>query len=94
MALTILACYDITDDGRRAKVAAQLQRWGDRIQYSVFLCTVTAEDLPGLLDAVTEILDADEDSFLVIRQCATCWDARVVVGQSQPSTPELYWAAF
>ncbi|MFI8774620.1 CRISPR-associated endonuclease Cas2 [Gordonia sp. NPDC062954] len=38
MAVTILVAYDITEDRRRARLAALLQAWGDRIQYSVFIC--------------------------------------------------------
>lgn len=94
MALTVIACYDITDDDRRAKVAARLQRWGDRIQYSVFLCSIAADDLPELVETVTAIIDADSDSFFVARQCGTCWDTRIVVGQSQPTPAPLFWAAF
>lgn len=94
MALTVLACYDIADDDRRAKVAARLQRHGDRIQYSVFLCSVAPEGLPAIVAEVGEIIDPETDSFFVARQCAACWDRRVTIGQSQPPTQELYWAVF
>ncbi|NLI18441.1 MAG: CRISPR-associated endonuclease Cas2, partial [Actinomycetales bacterium] len=40
MALTMVVSYDVTRDDRRAKLAALLQTWGDRIQYSVFLLTL------------------------------------------------------
>ncbi|OZF37603.1 CRISPR-associated endonuclease Cas2 [Rhodococcus sp. 14-2483-1-2] len=94
MALTVIACYDISNDDRRAKVAARLQRWGDRIQYSVFLCTIAAEELAALVEAVTAIIDPDIDSFFVARQCGTCWNGRIMVGQSQPTPAPLFWAAF
>ena len=94
MALTVIACYDISEDGRRARVAARLQRWGDRIQYSVFLCTIAAKDVPELVESVTAIIDTDTDSFFVARQCGTCWDGRIVVGQSQPTPAPLFWAVF
>lgn len=94
MAVTILACYDISDDGRRAKVAARLQRHGDRLQFSVFLCTVDVAELAQLVDDVSAMLDLDTDAFFVARQCAGCFEDRVIVGQAQPPTPELYWAVF
>lgn len=31
-----LICYDIEEDRRRNRMAACLQRWGRRVQYSVF----------------------------------------------------------
>ena len=33
---TYLICYDITDDRDRNRVARILERYGDRVQYSVF----------------------------------------------------------
>jgi CRISPR-associated protein Cas2 len=92
MALNIIAAYDITDNRRRSRVAATLQRWGTRIQYSVFVCTLEPKDLPTMLDAVEDILDPRHDSFLVLRQCATCWDSKIVIGQSPPPPPTHNWA--
>ncbi len=92
MALTLLAAYDIREDRRRARVAATLQRWGDRIQDSVFVCLVENEAVPGLVEAVRAIIDVETDSFLLLRQCAACWGERVTVGQGEPEPPTLYWA--
>jgi CRISPR-associated protein Cas2 len=93
MALTFLATYDIENDNRRARIAATLQRWGDRIQYSVFICTLEADQLAELMAKVQDIMDPSIDSFIVLRQCATCWEHRTVLGQAQPPEPVLYWAA-
>ena len=84
MALTLLVAYDITDNQRRAHVAATLQRWGDRLQRSVFVCTMEPTDLQGMLAAVNDELDPRTDSFMVFRQCATCWERLVVIGQAEP----------
>jgi CRISPR-associated protein Cas2 len=92
MALTILAAYDVRDDGRRSRVAAALQRWGTRIQLSVFICTVDHEGLEALLDTVGRIIDPGKDSFMVMRQCEQCWGQLVVLGQSEPQPKVLYWA--
>ena len=90
--MTILAAYDIHEDSRRAKVAAALQRWGDRIQFSVFVCTVEEDDYPKLIDSVKQIIDHNADSFLVLRQCSACWERKVILGQAEPTPPTLYWA--
>jgi CRISPR-associated protein Cas2 len=91
MALTVLAAYDVRDDGRRARVSAILQSWGDRVQRSVFLCTVPQDDLPNLLSRVQATLDLDSDSFLLTRQCASCWENRKFIGQNEPPAPAYYW---
>ena len=69
MALTILAAYDVSDNGRRARVAAALQRWGDRIQMSVFICMIDSDGLKDLVETVERIIDPEKDSFMVVRQC-------------------------
>ena len=92
MALTIMAAYDIQDNGRRARVAAALQRWGHRIQLSVFICTIDHEGLDNLVETVTRIIDPRKDSFMVVRQCEQCWDNLVVIGQNTPPKSTLYWS--
>ena len=34
--ISYLVCYDIEDDGERARVARVLEHYGQRVQYSVF----------------------------------------------------------
>ncbi|MCL2455406.1 MAG: CRISPR-associated endonuclease Cas2 [Micrococcales bacterium] len=92
MALTVLAAYDVSDDRSRSRVAATLQRWGDRIQYSLFVCTLEPADIDQMVSAVHAIIDHDADSFIVFRQCGTCWDRHVALGQGEPRKPTLYHA--
>lgn len=94
MALTVLACYDVADDGRRARVSARLQRYGDRIQRSVFVCTVGPEELEQLVAEVSGMIDLEADAFFVARQCAGCWASHTAIGQMRPPEPVLHWAVF
>lgn len=48
MALTVVAAYDVSEDRRRARVAAMLQMYGDRVQRSVFLLSLRAEQACGV----------------------------------------------
>lgn len=92
MALTVIAAYDISNDDRRARVAALLQVWGDRIQYSVFLLTLTEDDLTGLLARVRATISPNQDSFYVFRQCQNCWESHRAEGQAGVRPNALYWA--
>ena len=92
--ITVIVAYDVGSDGRRARLAALLQAWGDRIQYSVFLCTLQDDALGDLRAEVARIVDADEDSVFVIRQCGTCSGAMVTFGQGARPTRERYWGVF
>jgi CRISPR-associated protein Cas2 len=92
VALTVVVAYDISEDGRRARTAATLQQWGDRVQRSVFVCTLEPAALSTLLERVNEIIDVDTDSVYSFRQCAACWDAVGVLGQATVADEPLFWA--
>lgn len=94
MALTAVIAYDVSEDGRRARLSALLQRYGDRIQFSVFLCRLDQDDLRTLLETAEKIVDLDTDSLYVFRQCPTCWDRMDCRGQSHPPERTLFWLAF
>ena len=91
MALTILAAYDVRDNARRARLSAALQRWGNRVQLSVFICTIDHEGLMDLVETAERIIDPEKDTFLVMRQCEQCWNGLLTIGQSQPPEKVLYW---
>jgi CRISPR-associated protein Cas2 len=92
MALTHVIAYDISDDRRRARVAAALQAYGDRIQRSVFVCTLEAPLLAELRSRIAEIINPDTDSVYIFRQCAACWEAVGIHGQASAAGEPLYWA--
>jgi CRISPR-associated protein Cas2 len=92
VAVTVIAVYDVASDSRRSRVAALLQAHGDRVQRSVFVLEVAADEMASLVDRVREILDVDADSFYVFRQCGGCWEELVCVGQASPPADAPYWA--
>ncbi len=92
MALSVIACYDIREDSRRARMAALLQAWGDRIQKSVFVLTIDQNDLQTVIDRAGTIIDADHDRFMVTPCCAQCWAATTRLGQMTTPTKILFWA--
>lgn len=92
MALTTLVCYDISDDNTRARVAATLQQWGDRIQRSVFLCTLTKQDQNTVRTHLAAMINPDRDSVYFIDICGTCWKTVTTLGQGTFEPPPLYWA--
>jgi CRISPR-associated protein Cas2 len=73
-------------------VAAALQAHGGRVQRSVFVCTLEADDLHVLCDRLSQIINPRTDSLYVFRQCAACWDAIGIYGQATVTTEPLYWA--
>lgn len=94
MALTHIIAYDISDDHRRARIAAILQTYGDRVQRSVFIATVEDTHLSEARRRIAEIINPDTDSIYIFRQCATCWDAVDVLGQATTAEKPLCWTVF
>jgi CRISPR-associated protein Cas2 len=92
MALTVVIAYDISEDRRRARAAATLQAFGDRVQRSVFVVSTEEATLEEIRRRLDGIIDHDTDSVYVFRQCATCWDAIGIHGQAAVEDEPLYWA--
>jgi CRISPR-associated protein Cas2 len=90
--LTTLICYDISDDQTRAHAAAAIQQWGNRIQRSVFLCSITEPDKRELVTRLHQMINSSTDSVYLIDLCKTCWGGSEVLGQANVTPPPLYWA--
>lgn len=59
-----LVAYDVTDDGRRSKLAKILSKYGDRIQYSVFIVDAAPGKLIQMRRQLSRALNHREDSIL------------------------------
>lgn len=92
MALTMIAAYDVHDNDRRARLAALFQAYGDRVQKSVFVIDVDADELTQIRQRADTIVDTDRDSVWLTPCCATCWAGVVKVGQVALPEHVLFWA--
>ena len=88
--MIVVAAYDVSQDDRRARLAAVLQSLGDRVQRSVFVLSLDDEELAQLRVRAEEIIDVDRDSFSLFRQCGGCWETLGCVGQADLPRPVLY----
>jgi CRISPR-associated protein Cas2 len=89
--MMVVAAYDVSEDSRRSRVAAMLQMHGDRVQKSVFVLSIDADDLAELRERVAGVLDLDEDSFYVFHQCADCWGTMGYAGQASKPDARHCW---
>jgi CRISPR-associated protein Cas2 len=55
--------YDIESDRDRTRLAKYLLGYGDRIQYSAFLCWLTPGQFAKIRRRVTELMRGAEDRF-------------------------------
>ncbi len=91
MALKIVLAYDISSDNTRARVAALVSSWGDRIQRSVYECLISKTELDDLLVRIDDLIDHRRDAVHVFPLCAGCTDGVRYVGQAVSPSDEPYW---
>jgi CRISPR-associated protein Cas2 len=80
--------YDIVDDNRRNRVAHFLERWGRRVQKSLFECDLSPEELEKVCSRLKELMALPEDRCHIYRLCGECAPKRLVLGSDQ----EPAWA--
>ena len=78
-----LLCYDVRDEARLRRAGKVAQQFGNRLQYSIFVCDLSAVERARFEQRLRKVLDLAVD-------CA------VLVDLGQPgkaSTQRLHWIA-
>ena len=68
----VIVCYDIVDNKKRNRSATILKDYGTRVQFSVFECILEKERLEKLKERCLSVIDKEEDSVRIYRQCESC----------------------
>lgn len=58
--MRVVVSYDISDDKRRRKVAAIMEGYGYRVQFSVFECNLTKKQMAEMKRALRPLVKAKE----------------------------------
>jgi CRISPR-associated protein Cas2 len=66
MRSSYLVCYDICDEKRLRKVFAEMRKWGDHLQCSIFECQLRESDVVRLRAALGKIIHYTEDQVLFV----------------------------
>ena len=61
-----LVTYDVSDDKRLKRVYKRLCGYGDPVQYSVFLCDLSAKQRVLMVGDLTGLIKHDEDQVLIV----------------------------
>lgn len=70
--MTVVA-YDIANDIRRDKTVKLLEKYGQRINYSVFECMLTRQQRKELQQNIEEIINEKEDQIVLYNICVDCY---------------------
>ncbi len=77
----LLVVYDVSDNGKRSRLAKELKRFGlSRIQRSAFAGEVDQQRFKDLCRACSTLVDEDTDVVHVIQLGLRDWERRVVIG--------------
>lgn len=68
-----VVAYDVSDDKRRANVIKVLQKYGNRINLSVFECMLSDSQFRNLKEAIIKASDRKNDHILVYPICLNCF---------------------
>ena len=61
-----IVAYDVSDARRLRRTYNKMNGFGDPLQYSVFACDLSAKERIIMEEALTEIIDLQEDRVLII----------------------------
>ena len=86
-----VVAYDISDDGRRLKLARLLGSYGDRIQRSVFLIRLSTRQQTEMAERVRTTIAATTDLVHMFRFCNPCQADSIFLGQSPRPVRDLWW---
>ena len=89
--MLVVVSYDIPDDRRRLRLAKVLEGYGERVQYSVFECNLTARQYDELRKEVVEVINNREDSVRVYHLCRACRESVEVIGCGEVAQEERFF---
>lgn len=61
-----LVCYDVRDATRLRRTHATMLGYGDPLQYSVFVCDLSAAERVLMEEALLRVIKVTEDSLAVV----------------------------
>jgi len=68
----MIVAYDIASDKRRLKISDLLESYGNRVNYSVFECLVTAKEAGLLTSALSGLIKPGKDNVVIYFLCKSC----------------------
>lgn len=83
-----LVCYDIASPKRLQKIGHYCEKFGIRLQKSVFQIDTDKETLQKLLSGIKELMNRKYDSLIIYPVCEDCRRMILIDGQNNLINPE------
>ncbi|MYJ02193.1 MAG: CRISPR-associated endonuclease Cas2 [Chloroflexi bacterium] len=84
----VLVTYDIADtegtgQSRLRRVSGICEKYGQRVQFSVFECRLSNTKLARMIGEIEEVIDQRRDSVIVYRFPGAAEDAKIKLGRKE-----------
>ncbi len=87
----VIVVYDIPDDKRRTKLSNFLEGYGRRVQFSVFECFISLEEMRQLHQKVKKFVLPAEDNVRFYWMFAEAMSMTLTIGSEKPAPPPNYY---
>ncbi|MDR3272193.1 MAG: CRISPR-associated endonuclease Cas2 [Flavobacteriaceae bacterium] len=77
--------YDVADDKRRSRIVKILEKYGVRVNYSVFECMFTENQFLKVQQMLEEKMSKKEDTIIYYPVCVNCF-TKIVYQPTQKKT--------
>jgi CRISPR-associated protein Cas2 len=86
-----IVVYDVPDDKRRTKLAKFLEGYGRRVQWSVFECFLSLDEMRDLYVRVGKLVKSEEDNVRFYWISEEAVGRSLVIGGEMPTSPPKYY---
>jgi CRISPR-associated protein Cas2 len=87
----VVVMYDIPDDKRRVKLSNFLEGYGRRIQWSVFECFISLDEMRQLHQKVKKLVKPEEDDVRFYWIPTEAASMVLTIGSSKSEPPPKYY---
>ena len=87
----VIVVYDISDDKRRTKLSNFLEGYGQRVQWSVFECFITLDEMRVLHQKVKKLVKPEEDDVRFYWLSTESASMVLTIGSEKPEPPPKYY---
>ena len=89
--MLVVVVYDIPDDKRRTKLSNFLEGYGRRVQYSVFECFLSLEEMRQLFEKSKKLVNSSEDNVRFYWISSEAVSRVLTIGSVEPASPPKYY---
>ena len=87
----VIVVYDIPSDKRRRKLSKFLEAYGRRVQFSVFECFISLEEMRQLHQKLKKFIVLTEDNVCFYWLFAEAMSMTLTIGSEKPEPPPKFY---